>query len=318
MKRGRMLKIGILASTRATSAQGLIDAIADKKLNAVISVLISNKADAYALERAKKHGIKAVFIESKGKHREEFDKEVARELDKNKVGLILLIGYMKILSPWLVRKYKNRIMNIHPSLLPKYAGGMDIDVHAEVLKNREKETGATLHFVDENVDTGQIILQKKVKVEKNETVESLKSKVQKAEQEIIIKAVDLFEKGKMNDAKDLSNWWNDKNLLAGIILVISSVIIGFYGKFLFIVKFYEPIYLITGLSLYAFSFILLFLGIFLVGWETVKLIQYRIHHHVKATVKKTYHHARKLPGRGYDYTKKLHKKGMDKIRELQE
>ena len=192
-----MLRIGILASTRATSAQGLIDAIADKKINAVISVLISNKKDAYALERAKKHSIKAVFIESKGKDREQYDKEIAEILDKNKVELILLIGYMRILSPWFVRKFKNRIINIHPSLLPKYAGAMDMDVHAEVLKNKEKMTGATLHFVDENVDTGPIITQKKVKIQKNETVDSLKSKVQKAEQEIIIKAIGLFEKGKI-------------------------------------------------------------------------------------------------------------------------
>ena len=177
--------------------QALIDAISSKKLNAAISVLISNKADAFALERAKNHNIKAVFIESKGKDREEFDKEVANELDKNKVDLILLIGYMRFLSPWFVNKYKNKVMNIHPSLLPKYAGGMDKDVHQEVLNAKAKVTGCTLHFVDENVDTGPIIMQKKVKIEKDETAESLKNKVQKAEQDIIVKAVDLFEKGKI-------------------------------------------------------------------------------------------------------------------------
>ena len=88
-------------------------------------------------------------------------------------------------------------MNIHPSLLPAYAGGMDGDVHAEVLKNKEKVTGATLHFVDEGADTGPIILQKEVRIDENETVDSLKEKVQKAEQEIIVKAVDLYEKGKI-------------------------------------------------------------------------------------------------------------------------
>ena len=192
-----MIRLGILASTRATDMQALIDAISSKKLNAAISVLISNKADAFALERAKNHNIKAVFIESKGKDREEFDKEVANELDKNKVDLILLIGYMRFLSPWFVNKYKNKVMNIHPSLLPKYAGGMDKDVHQEVLNAKAKVTGCTLHFVDENVDTGPIIMQKKVKIEKDETAESLKNKVQKAEQDIIVKAVDLFEKGKI-------------------------------------------------------------------------------------------------------------------------
>ena len=190
-----MLKLGILASTRGTDMQAIIDAIESKKLSAVISVVISNKADAYALERARNHKIKAVFVDSKNKEREQFDKEASKILDKNNVDLILLIGYMRILSPWFVKKYKNRIMNIHPSLLPKYPGGMDLDVHAEVLKNKEKFTGATLHFVDDSVDGGPIIMQKEIKIEKNETPDTLKAKVQKAEQEIIVKAIDMYEKG---------------------------------------------------------------------------------------------------------------------------
>ena len=193
-----MLNIGVLASTKATDLQDVIDAIISKKLNAVISVVVSSKKDAYALERARKNKIKAVFIDTKGKDRVKYDKEVSKVLDENKVQLILLIGYMKIVSPWFVNKYKNKIMNVHPSLLPKYAGGMDIDVHAEVLKNKEKITGATLHFVDEGADTGPIIMQKEVNISKNETVDSLKEKVQKAEQEIIVKAIDLFGKGKIN------------------------------------------------------------------------------------------------------------------------
>ena len=192
-----MLRIGILASTKGTDMQAVIDAISSKKLNAAISVVVSNKKDAFALEMAGKHKIKAVFIDPKGKDREQYDKEIAKILDESKVELILLIGYMRFLSAWFVSKYKNKIMNIHPSLLPKYAGGMDKDVHQEVLKNKEKATGATLHFVDEGADTGPIILQKQVKIEKNETVYSLKEKVQKAEQEIIVKAVYLYSKGKI-------------------------------------------------------------------------------------------------------------------------
>lgn len=103
-------------------------------------------------------------------------------------------------------------------------------------------------------------------------------------------------------------WWKDRKLLTGVILVILSVILGTYGKVLFIARFYEPIAVITGLSIWVFSWILLFLGIFLVGWETVKLIQRRINHHVKRTVKRTYHHAKSLPRRGYHYTKNLHKR----------
>ena len=191
------MRIGILASTKGTDMQAVIDVISSKKLNAVISVVVSNKKDAYALERAKNNNINAVFLEPKGKDREQYDKEIAKVLEQNNVDLILLIGYMRFLSPWFVNKYKNKIMNIHPSLLPKYAGGMDRDVHAEVLKNNEKVTGATLHFVDEGADTGPIILQKEVKIEKNETINSLKEKVQNAEQEIIVKAIDLCSRGKI-------------------------------------------------------------------------------------------------------------------------
>ena len=187
--------------------QAIIDAIEAKELNARISVVISDKKDAYALERAKKHDIKAVFIDAKAgdilkegnkeKRRELFDNKVSKELEKNNVELILAIGYMRIISPWLVNKYRNRIMNIHPSLLPKFAGGMDRDVHQAVLDAKEKVTGCTLHFVDESLDHGPIIMQKEVKIDKNETAGTLKEKVQKAEQEIIIKAIKLYSEGKI-------------------------------------------------------------------------------------------------------------------------
>lgn len=192
-----MLRLGVLASTRATDMQAVIDAINAKKLNAVISVVISNKKDAFALGRARNHNIKAVFIDTEGREREQFDREVAEELDNSKVDLILLIGYMRILSPWFVGKYKNKIMNIHPSLLPAFAGGMDNDVHQEVLNHGCKITGCTLHFVDESVDSGPIIMQKAVEIDENETTGSLKEKVQKAEQEIILKAIGLYGKGKI-------------------------------------------------------------------------------------------------------------------------
>ncbi|MBI2658411.1 phosphoribosylglycinamide formyltransferase [Candidatus Woesearchaeota archaeon] len=199
-----MIKLGVLASTRATDMQAIIDAIEAKRLNAAISVVISNKQDAIALERARKHNIKAVFIDPKKyevdgeKSRENYDRQLAKVLEENKADLILLIGYMRYTSKWFVNKFRNKIMNIHPSLLPKYAGGMNKKVHEEVLKNNEEVTGATLFFVDEGADTGPIIMQKEVKVEKGDNVESLKDKVQKAEQEIIIKAISLFEKGRIS------------------------------------------------------------------------------------------------------------------------
>ena len=105
-----------------------------------------------------------------------------------------------------------------------------------------------------------------------------------------------------------AEWYKDNKFIIGVVLVILSFILGFWGKVIIIVRFYEPVQLITGLSIYAFSFVLLFIGIFLLGWETVKIIQYRIHHHVRKTVKKTYHHAKGLPRKGYNYTKRLKNK----------
>lgn len=192
-----MINIGVLASTKASDLQGVIDAIKARKLDAKISVLISNKKDAYCLERAKKHNIKAVFIDGKGKEREDFDKEVSKVLEENNVELILLIGYMRYLSKWFVNKYRNKIMNIHPSLLPAFAGGMDLNVHEEILKHGCKVTGCTLHFVDEGADTGPIIAQKAIPVLEKDTADSLKEKVQKLEQECIIESIKKFADGKL-------------------------------------------------------------------------------------------------------------------------
>lgn len=193
----KKLNIGVLGSTSGTDLQAVIDEIGAGKLAAEITIIISNKPDAFILERARKHGIEAACIPSKGREREDFDREVAGILDSHGVDLILLIGYMRFLSKWFVDKYENRIMNVHPSLLPAFAGGMDLDVHQAVLDSGTKVTGATLHFVDEGADTGPIILQKEVMVEQGETKDTLKAKVQKAEQEIILRAVRLFAEGRI-------------------------------------------------------------------------------------------------------------------------
>lgn len=193
------LKIGVLGSTRGTDLQAVIDAIENGRLkNVEISVVISNKPDAFILERAKKHNLEAVCIPSaKGEDRTEYDRKVVAELEKRKVGLVLLIGYMRFVSPFFVEKFRNRIMNIHPSLLPAFAGGMDLNVHEEVLKRGVKVTGCTLHFVDEGADTGPIVMQAAVPVEENDTVDSLKGKVQKKEGELFIRAIEKFRDGKL-------------------------------------------------------------------------------------------------------------------------
>lgn len=193
-----MLNVAVLGSTRGTDLQAIIDAIESGKLKDVeISVVISNKKEAYILERARKHNLEAVFISHKEKTREEFDSEVMKILDEKKIDLVLLIGYMRFLSNEFVDKWRNKIMNVHPSLLPKFAGGMDKNVHKTILDAGEKESGMTIHFVDEGADTGPIILQKKCTIEPDETVDSLKEKVQKMEGEGFIEAIELFRDNKI-------------------------------------------------------------------------------------------------------------------------
>ena len=128
--------IAVLASTRGTDMQAIINEIESGKLDAEIKFVLSNKKDSFSLERAKLHNVRAIFLDSKGKTKEEYDKDISKLIEAYDVKLILLIGYMKIMSRWFVDKYRNRIMNIHPSLLPMFAGGMDLDVHAEVIKRR--------------------------------------------------------------------------------------------------------------------------------------------------------------------------------------
>lgn len=194
----KRLGIAVLGSTRGTDMQAIIDEIEAGRLDAEISVVISDAEDACILERARKHNIKAVFVNPEDfSSKEEFNERILELLNENNIDLVLLIGYMRIVGEPILTAYKNRIMNIHPSLLPKYAGGKDLNVHEEVLKNKDKETGCTLHFVTAEIDRGPSILQKKVAVEERDTVDSLKEKVQKAEQEIILKAIKLFSEGKI-------------------------------------------------------------------------------------------------------------------------
>ena len=191
------IKLGVLASTRGTDMQAIIDEIEAGGLDASIEVVISNKEDAPALERARKHGIEAVFVEAGDKSKEEFDKEVMKILKGKGVELIILIGYMRILSSEFVNEYKNKIMNVHPSLLPAFGGGMDKDVHQAILDHGVKVTGCTIHFVDENVDAGPIVVQKVVEIAEDETVDSLKDKVQDAEKKAFIDAIKLFAAGRL-------------------------------------------------------------------------------------------------------------------------
>lgn len=181
-----MFRIGVIASTKGTDLQAIIDEMKTDKMPGIeLAVIISNKENCYAIKRAKDQGYKTVFINPKDKTRKEFDEEMAKELELSKVDLVVLIGYMRILTPEFVRKFPKKIINVHPALLPKF-GGKDFygsNVHEAVLANNETETGMTIHYVDEGVDTGEIILQKACSVSPDDTPETLKEKVQALEKQ---------------------------------------------------------------------------------------------------------------------------------------
>ena len=188
-----MIKLGVIGSTNGTDLQVILDAIGSGKLNAEVSVVLSNQKNAYILERAKNHNVPVVFTSHKGKSRKEFDAELTAVLQEHGVTLVLLIGFMRILSAEFCRRWQDRLLNVHPSLLPKYGGGLDTNVHEEVLKNGDTETGCTIHFVTDEVDGGPILIQKECNVEAHDTVETLKTKVQKLEGEAFIEAIQLIE-----------------------------------------------------------------------------------------------------------------------------
>ena len=183
-----MFKIIVLASTRGTDLQAIIDEIKAAKMPGIeLSAVISNKKDCYALERAKEQGFETYFVSQKGKTREEFDKEMAGIIKEKQADLIVLVGYMRILSSWFVKEFKNKIINIHPAIDIKKYGGAGFfggNVHEAVLKAGEKETGCTIHYVTEDVDTGPIIAQAKVKITPDDTVDTLKEKVQEEEKKL--------------------------------------------------------------------------------------------------------------------------------------
>ncbi len=197
------MNIGVLVSGRGSNLQAIIDAVESGYIKAKISVVISSRKDAPALQRAKEHGIEAIFIDPQDfwkdrEHREEkrieYDKKIIAELEKRNVDLVLLAGYMLMLSPYFVNKYKNRIMNIHPALLPSFPG---VNAQKQALEYGVKYTGATVHFVDAEMDHGPIILQDVVPVFDDDTVETLSNRILEKEHKIYVEAVKLFTEGKL-------------------------------------------------------------------------------------------------------------------------
>ena len=188
-----MIKLAVLGSTNGTDLRAIMAAISKGELDAEVSVVISNRKSAYILERARNYDVPAIFISHKEKAREEFDAEMTIVLNKRGVDLVLLIGFMRILSSEFCRVWQNKLLNVHPSLLPKYAGGMDTDIHEEVLKNGDTETGCTIHFVTEEVDGGPILIQKKCPIFSNDNVDTLKVKVQALEGLAFVEAINIVK-----------------------------------------------------------------------------------------------------------------------------
>lgn len=189
----RIKKLAVLVSGNGTTLQAIIDSIKKNELDASIKIVISNTSEAYGLVRAKSANINTYVLKDYKDENELYDK-----LKESDVDLVILAGYLKLIPIKVIREFT--IINTHPALLPKYGGkGMyGMNVHKAVVENKEKETGATLHFVNEEYDKGRIISQTKVRVYKNDTAEKVSARVQKAEKIQLIKVLKDFSQGKID------------------------------------------------------------------------------------------------------------------------
>lgn len=194
------LQLGVLASGRGSNFAAILDSISKNKLDATVKVLISNKRKAGALEIAAKRNIPAVFVSPKKFHDpESFDGEVIRTFEEYEVNFVVLAGYLRLLSPKFVRRYANRILNIHPALLPSFGGkGMyGHHVHEAVLEQGCKVSGVTVHLVDELFDHGPIVQQRCVSVLENDSADSLAARVLVQEHQIFSEALQLFAENRV-------------------------------------------------------------------------------------------------------------------------
>lgn len=190
-----MLNIAVFISGGGTNLQAIIDAVKENKINGKIKLVFSNRKNAYGLIRAQNESIDTFYLNRKKFFSsEEYDERILEELEINNIDLIVLAGYLNILSSKLVSKYSNRIINIHPSLIPSFCGDgfYGENVHKAVIKSGVKFSGATTHFVDEKVDTGAIILQDVVPIFINDDFETVAKRVLEIEHEILVKTVKAF------------------------------------------------------------------------------------------------------------------------------
>ena len=195
----KKVNIAVLVSGRGSNLQAIIDNIEKGLLPAGIAVVISDQPDAYSLERARKHNIPAVPLSAKGYKgkREEYDALLVKELQKHHVELVCLAGFMRIITPTLIKAFPNRILNIHPALLPAFPG---LHVQKAALEHGVKFSGCTVHFVDEDMDTGPIIIQAVVPVLDNDTEDSLSERILTQEHKIYSRAIQLYAEGRLKIA----------------------------------------------------------------------------------------------------------------------
>ena len=187
------MKIGILISGRGSNMVAIVDAVKSGEIpDSQVAVVISDKADAAGIEKARERGVETAIIERRGRSREEHDAEIIDELSRRGVELVCLAGYMRLLSPMFVAAFPNRIINIHPSLLPKYPG---LNVHERVLAAGETVSGCTVHYVDEHLDNGDVILQREVPVMPDDTPQTLAARILEEENALYVDAVNRIIRG---------------------------------------------------------------------------------------------------------------------------
>ena len=187
-------RIGVLISGRGSNLQALLDAAAAQELSGQVVVVVSNLADAAGLERARRAQVPAIVQDHRGRPREEHDRSLLEHLRAHDVNLVCLAGYMRLLSPVLIRAYPGRVMNVHPSLLPAFPG---LDAQRQAWEHGVKVSGATVHLVDEGLDTGPIVLQEAVPVLPGDTPQSLAARILEAEHRIYPQAVRLVLSGRL-------------------------------------------------------------------------------------------------------------------------
>jgi phosphoribosylglycinamide formyltransferase 1 len=183
-----MKNLGILLSGRGSNFEAIADSVAAGRIGVQIAVVISNRAEAPGIDSARRRGLDARVIPSKGKAREQHDSEVVAALQEKKVDLVCLAGYMRLLSPWFVRQFPNRILNIHPSLLPAFPG---LEAQKQALEYGAKVSGCTVHFVDEQLDHGAIILQKAVTVLDDDDEHTLAARILEQEHIAYTEAINV-------------------------------------------------------------------------------------------------------------------------------